>query len=124
MIRRYIMFWGLIKLIILGLLVTAGVVIYEDLESNEQQFSQNSSGPVSVAAERPSTNTYDTHSNPDIGAANNYSNYGNTNCNDLTRLNTRMRNAYNTYKNSGKQWDYDTYYKAKMDLDALKSKCY
>ena len=117
------MIWGLIKLIILGLLVTAGVVIYDQVESSGDYSSSGNTGFQSIAAERPDVKKYQNHSNPDIGGGYNDV-YHNFNCNDLNRLNKRMRDANTKYINTGKQWDYDKYYQAKRDYDALIQQCH
>lgn len=121
------MIWGLIKLIILGMLVTTGIVIYEDIEKNQRQHTPTpppSSGWKAKAAERPSTEQYKPHPSPDIGPGHSDNVYHNFSCNDLSRLNTRMRNAYDDYQYSGQSWDRDKYYKAKRDFDAVKKQCY
>ncbi len=118
------MLWALIKLIILGFFVAGGVAIYEDFEKDERQTSQKDSRFESQSAARPDPKKYKIHPNPVIGGGDGINVNHNFSCNDLSRLNQRMRDAYDDYQYSGKSWDREKYVKAKRDLDALRKQCY
>lgn len=125
------MLTGLIKLIILAAMIVSGVAIYQVIEeeNSESYTSSDSSGFQSIASERPSTDTYKSgHPNAEMGGESiyngSYNTNNNINCNTLSSLKRRVDTAYNNYLDSGKQWDYDTYYDARSNFEKLKKQCY